>query len=102
MLRGGGDELLYPPEAVTGVLYIARNPFDVAVSLAHHLQTSLPEAVRIMSDDDYRFCSEPDEATGLAISPNFPHQTGSWSGHVVSWLDEARHRCLLLRYEDLL
>ena len=101
-VRSTEGELLYPPEAVAGVIHIVRCPLDVAPSLAHHLQTTVTCAVDIMNDSTNKFCSDPREIDGSSISPNFPQVTGSWSDHVVSWLEEPRYRCLLVRYEDLL
>jgi hypothetical protein len=101
-VRSSTDELLYPPEAVTGVVYVVRNPLDVVASLANHLRVSLLDAVTVLNDKEARFCADAREKDGITIGPNFWQVTGCWSDHVTSWLDEPRHRILLVRYEDLL
>jgi aryl sulfotransferase len=101
-VRSAADDLLYPPEATAGVIYVVRNPLDVAVSLAHHLHRPLPYAVKVMNSPDNYFCTDLAERDGNAIAPLFSQHVSSWSDHVLSWLNEPRHRRLLVRYEDLL
>ncbi|HEY6577711.1 MAG TPA: sulfotransferase domain-containing protein, partial [Rhizomicrobium sp.] len=93
--RNRRGEWLYPPDCVPAVIYLVRHPFDVAVSTAHHLSVSLERAVEIMADDGsarppYRF-----------LSQSLPQIFGSWSGNVVSWLDNAFYRVTFARYEDM-
>ncbi len=89
-------EPMFPPAVTRGAIYIVRDPRDVAVSLAHHLNESVDAAIAHMA----RF------GAGLAaprqrVPPQLPQQIWSWSRHVESWLD-APISVLPLRYEDML
>ncbi|MGE0494602.1 MAG: sulfotransferase domain-containing protein [Vulcanimicrobiota bacterium] len=85
---------LFPPEATFGVIYLVRDPHDVAVSFAHHSNASLARVTGWMADPGYRLAQGN---RGLQV----PELVGSWSGHVESWL-AAELRVLVIRYEDLL
>lgn len=81
------------PDVTEGGIYVVRNPFDVAVSYAHHLAVPLDEAVTHMGIGTNR----------LATADHFAFQwLGSWSGHVTSWVDAAGLRLHVMRYEDML
>ena len=87
---------LFPRTATVGVIYLVRNPCDVAVSFAHHQQRSIGRTVAEMNSP----------ATSLAagsrrIAPMLPQPLLTWSGHVTSWLD-ADLPVLPVRYEDML
>lgn len=76
-----------------GVIYIVRDPRDVAVSYYHHNVKwgNLPE-------------NYPMEAfVPRFIAAEFDSRWGSWSEHVTSWLRLREHHqgFLLLRYEEL-
>jgi len=88
-------EWLYPQDAVHSVIYLARHPFDVAVSLAPHLNISLPEAVDFMAVG----AKSDQSATGLDLP--LPQDLSSWSENVVSWLDHSPHNVTFARYEDM-
>lgn len=92
-----GGEPLFPADVTRGVIYIVRNPLDVAVSAAHHFGQSLAESLATLSDDAH-ILSRPTH--GLA--DQLPQQVGSWSGHAQSWLDESGLPVYLMRYEDML
>lgn len=75
-------------------LYIVRNPLDVAVSRTHHLGQGNEESVEAMGDPSNMFMGD-NKAT--VFQP-----AGTWSQHVLSWIDAKPLKTLLLRYEDLL
>ena len=86
---------LFPRDASRGVVYLVRNPLDVAVSWASHLGVSADEAVaRMCSEDPVRLDSE-------VVTDHLPQLLGNWSDHVRSWVDTANVPTLLVRYEDL-
>jgi hypothetical protein len=95
--RNADGDWLFPPEITAGVIYILRNPLDVAVSYAHHLGISLPSAVRNMCKEDFITSPASD-----SLQPQLPQRLLSWSGHIRSWVDESGLRILVVRYEDLL
>jgi hypothetical protein len=77
-------------------VYIIRNPLDVAVSFAHHLNTGLDATIGIMNNPDYTFCDKRDR-----LHNQLRQRLLTWSGHVKSWVDESGLPLLVLRYEDM-
>ncbi len=76
-----------------GAVYVVRNPLDVAVSYAKHLDLSLEKAVEILNTPRYE-------------TANGPHSVyefyGSWSQHVLSWTRRPHRAIFVVRYEDML
>ncbi len=81
------------PSATAGAIYVVRNPFDVAVSFAHHYQISYERAVDSLCQDKYLIEESDDQA---------PTYLGSWSGHYKSWVKAPGLKLHLMRYEDML
>lgn len=79
-----------------GVVYLVRNPLDVAVSLSHYLSVSLDRAVDIMCDEKAELARAPH-----ALLHQFPQQLGTWSTHVSGWIRQTRVKVLPIRFEDL-
>ncbi|CAD6875577.1 sulfotransferase domain-containing protein [Methylomonas fluvii] len=89
-------EPLFPPGLTLGAVYIVRDPRDVAVSLAHHMNQTIDQSIQRMCDP------EAVMERGLRRVPDqLPQLLMSWSQHARSWL-EAPVPLLLLKYEDLL
>ena len=93
--KTSGGEWLFPPEATKGVIYLVRNPLDVAVSFANHSSSSISRTVQRICDEKQAFC---DGKTGLRNQ--LRQKLLSWSQHVESWLASPCDLCLL-RYEDM-
>ena len=93
--RVGDGEPMFPADVTLGVIYIIRNPLDVAVSCAYHWGTSPAAAVERMCDG----CTLPSPAAGLP--PQLRQRLGSWSAHVRSWVDGSGSSVHVVRYEDL-
>ena len=90
------QEPLFPPGVTLGIIYLVRDPRDIAISFAHHNNTSLDETIAGLAHPKY----------GIGMERNcqpkqLPQHLGSWSGHVQSWLDTGNPRLLVIRYEDL-
>lgn len=83
-------------KSTKGVIYIIRNPLDVAVSFAHHSNKAIDKYVNIICDETHTMSSMKNR-----LYMQFPQLILSWSGHVRSWIDSglAIH---IVRYEDLL
>lgn len=95
-VRTGAGEHMFPPKLTLGVVYIVRDPRDVAVSYAHYMDGNIDRAVEAMRN--------PSAAIGAlsgALSPLLRQRLLTWSGHVESWLN-AYLPLVLLRYEDML
>jgi hypothetical protein len=93
VLRKIGGVPLITPSATAAVVYVVRNPLDVAVSFAHHYQVTYGRAVESLCTEGYVL---PPSA-GLCRQ-----HLGSWSHHVGSWTEPPGPGPHVLRYEDML
>ena len=76
-----------------GVIYIVRDPRDVVISYAHHIDKPVSETLKLIEDN---FMLDPEENS-------VPVYTGSWTFHYNSWKPfKASNKYLLIRYEDLI
>ena len=94
LFAGPRDELIVSVSATRAALYLVRDPRDVAVSLAHHADLTLHEAV------DYLSSSTSLETSGRSLQAQLRQRLGSWSEHVRSWTDNPPFPVHVLRYED--
>ena len=86
-------EPMFPEDATLGIVYIIRNPLDLAGSCAHHWGTSMEAAVeRMCGGSAWRLQGLPGQLR---------QQVGSWSHHVRSWVDDSGGPVHVVRYEDL-
>ena len=96
-LHARDSAALFPKVATNGVVYLVRNPLDVAVSYAHHRQKSIDATVRWMNEPA---AAEGEVVGGIHIQ--LPQPLTTWSGHAASWLDQEELPVHVVRYEDLL
>ena len=89
-------EPVFSPTAISGAVCIVRNPLDVAVSLAHHLQWNIDRTIAAMGDREWDI-SNPRGG----IHTTLPDPYCDWSGNVSSWLDQDELSVHLLSYESL-
>lgn len=89
-------EGLFPADITAGVVYILRNPLDMATSCAHHWGVSVEQAVANLCDPNYT----SSRSLGRLVD-QLSQKTGSWSSHLQSWLDHSNLPIHLVRYEDL-
>jgi hypothetical protein len=95
--RTDRGEALFPADVTAGVIYIVRNPLDMASSCAHHWGVDIHTAVTQLCDPEHAI------ARSLGgLSDQLRQRLLSWSGHVQSWLDESNLPVHVVRYEDLL
>jgi aryl sulfotransferase len=87
---------MFPAEVTAGVIYIMRNPFDTAVSIADHFGRTVEWAVEQLCDPRFSIGATTDR-----LHDQLRQKLGSWRGHVGSWLDASGLRCHVVRYEDL-
>ena len=95
-IRLPDGEPLIPADVTRAVIYIIRNPLDVAVSFAHHLHTSIDKTIDIMNNPQYAFCDRRDR-----LANQLRQRLLTWSGHIRSWVDESGLRVCVMRYEDM-
>jgi hypothetical protein len=94
--RTDQGEGLFPADIPGGVIYILRNPLDMAASCAHHWGVSVEKAVDNLCDPNFAISRSLDN-----MADQLHQKMGSWSRHVISWLDESSLPVHLVRYEDL-
>ena len=88
---------IFPATATAGVIYLIRDPRDVAVSFAHHENVSLQRMINIMAAEKTTLASSK-----TSLTEQLPQRLFSWSNHVRSWVDESGLATHVVRYEDLL
>ncbi|MFT6558206.1 sulfotransferase domain-containing protein [Sneathiella sp.] len=81
------------PEQTAGALFIVRNPLDVVISLAHHFDFSIDEAIDFMNDPQ---AQTPEDDYKL------PQIYGTWTDHCKSWEKFNPDFMHVVRYEDML
>lgn len=86
---------LFPEAATRGVLYLVRNPLDVAVSFAHHNAQPVEKSVETMGADDSRYAHRQDR-----LPSQLRQKLLSWSEHVESWANSGLN-VHVVRYEDM-
>lgn len=79
-------------DVTAGVIYIVRNPLDVAISYAHHGGRSIDKAIEQMSIQNLET-----DATEKGVYEVY----GSWSQHVWSWTRLPHRALYVMRYEDM-
>lgn len=89
-------EALIPAPSSLGALYFVRNPLDVAVSFANHMNCSIDDTIKSMRKPDFAFCKG-----NMKLHDQLRQQLLSWSMHVKSWCEAKDMNCLVLRYEDM-
>ena len=95
-VRNDRGEPLFPPSVSAGVVYIIRNPPDVAASLAHHYGIDIDKAVFNLCDPAYGLVDSVDR-----LGSQLRQRLLSWSGHVSSWTGVSDISVRVFRYEDM-
>lgn len=82
--------------ATLGAIYLVRDPRDVALSLARHIDRSIDEAIDLMATRDQVM-----NQSRRRLRPRLPEIWGSWSQHVESWHMPAPFPVHVISYESL-
>jgi hypothetical protein len=82
---------LVPKPLTGGVIYIVRDPRDVCISYASHLNMSIDDTIKVMGKMEHMAHSKLNKLL---------HVMSSWSTHVQSWM--AISPKLIIKYENLL
>ena len=91
-----GEPLLAGARGAEGAVVIARDPRDVASSLANHSRIGIDAAIARMNSATEGFCARTDRQHN-----QLRQQLLGWSGHLASWLEQTDIPVLLVRYEDM-
>ena len=75
-----------------GAIYIVRNPLDVALSYAHHVDRPVEDIITEMGIVGH---------TTPATETNVPEHRCDWSTHVESWTGRSHPALHVVRYEDM-
>lgn len=79
------------------VIYLVRNPFDLAVSFSRHLGVNIQKTISIMNNENYRL-SIPTKK----YLTQMPQLLNTWSNHVQGWLEQNKIPLLWIKYEQLI
>lgn len=88
---------LFPPDITLGVIYVVRDPRDIAASWAHYFRCGLDDAVAALCNPKIMIGGRHDTPT-----VQLPQPLSCWSGHAESWLDAPGPAPCVVRYEDML
>jgi aryl sulfotransferase len=94
---GNAGARLHPEKVTRAAIYFVRDPRDVVVSYASHIVEDLDTVVGWLCDPEYTLAA-PSGRRG----PLIPEPLGTWSQHVISWIDADDPPAYVLRYEDML
>jgi hypothetical protein len=87
---------LFPPSATKGIIYIIRNPLDVAVSNSNHNSCTVQQSIETMCDGNHGLCAKTKK-----LKNQLRQKMGTWSGHVTSWANAQDQDVHVVRYEDM-
>jgi aryl sulfotransferase len=88
---------IFPKEITKGVLYLVRNPLDIAISYAHHNSETIDKTISVLNNNFSKLCETKDK-----LNIQTQQQLKSWSNHVSSWIDDSKLPLHIIRYEDML
>lgn len=90
-------ENMFPVKATKAAICFIRNPLDVTVSFANHMNCSIEKAVNRICDT--KFCIA---ASKKKYNQQVRQKLLSWNFHVKSWTEQKDFPVLAVRYEDML
>lgn len=95
-IRNSDGDMLFPPDVTGSVIYLIRNPLDVAISYSHHSGRPIEKIVENLNNPDGYVYENP-----AKLSPQLPQHLLSWSEHVISWVEDSGLNVEVIRYEDM-
>ncbi len=95
LFPGPAGEPIVSLAATRAAVYLLRDPRDVAVSYAHHMDRTVAWAVEQLSNPEAAAASSDG-----SLDPQVRQRLGTWSDHVRSWVDQSWFPVHVVRYED--
>jgi hypothetical protein len=89
-------QALFPADVTRAAVYILRSPLDITVSFASHSHGSLDDTIARMSDPEDTL-----EVDAGDVPTQLRQRLGTWSNHVLSWVDQSGLNPHIMRYEDM-
>jgi len=102
-IQDANGTVLVPTAAIRSIVYLVRNPLDVAVSFAFHAgNRDFKKYVNKLCDFGAVIAGEPKPDGSGGDTRQIRQRLLDWSGHVKSWMEADDVRPFLVRYEDML
>ena len=80
-----------------GIIYIIRNPFDLAVSISHYYAFDYEKSIDFFNRSKTSICSCNDR-----IFTQVKQHLGRWDDRYLNWKNQTNIPILLIKYEDLI
>ena len=87
---------IIPEVSSRHIIYIVRNPLDVALSFANHKAVSYEKIARQFINNEKGYLSKKNNS-----SHEIYQFMGSWTQHVEGWLNQKKIPVHLVKYEDM-
>jgi len=84
---------IIPTEISGGIIYFIRNPFDIVISFANHMDVDYDTSIKNINDNDFKIGG---------ANKQLKQNLFSWSNHVRSWTEQKNIPVIVIRYEDML
>jgi hypothetical protein len=89
---------IIPKTASKAIIYLVRNPIDLAISYSNFKLVSINEIIEEMGRKDHALA----KVDQRRLKTQLPQLLSSWSEHVKSWTQQTEIPIITVRYEDLL
>lgn len=94
----GENSPLIPKNASNAIIYLMRNPLDIALSFSTFKSVDIDQIIQEMGDKENTLAK--DDKRSLKIQ--LPQKLSSWNEHVKSWTEQLDIPVLTVKYENLL
>jgi len=88
---------IFPARYTKAVVYIVRNPLDIAVSLSNHFSKPVEKCIADINDTKFELC-----AKNFKLHTQLYQYVSSWSNHVDSWLFQSKLPIQIVKFEDMI